>query len=128
MIVRIDPASAVPPYEQLRAQIAAMIASGVVPEGSRLPPIRQLARDLVVAEGTVARAFRELEREGWLETRRRHGSFARRPDAGLDPDIDEALRRAASEFALRVAQAGASRERALSAAQLALDAVLGAKA
>jgi DNA-binding transcriptional regulator YhcF (GntR family) len=124
MIVRIDPGSAVPPYEQLRAQIAATIASGVVPDGGRLPTIRQLARDLEIAEGTVARAYRELEREGWLETRRRHGSFARRPHGTRDLDADRALTRAASEFALRVAQAGGTRERALAAARTALDAVL----
>ena len=43
MIVRIDPDSHVPPYEQLCSQISMMAASGVLQRGSRLPAIRQLA-------------------------------------------------------------------------------------
>jgi DNA-binding transcriptional regulator YhcF (GntR family) len=123
VIVRIDAASAVPPYEQLRSQIADMIASGVVPEGSRLPTIRQLARDLGLADGTVARAYRELEREGWLEAQRRHGSFARKPEAARADDAARAVSDAASAFALRVAQTGADRRQALAAVRAALDAL-----
>lgn len=107
MIVRVDPNGAVPPYEQVRSQISEMIATGVVPVGSRLPTIRQLARDLGVAEGTIARSYRELERDGWIETRRRHGSFARRPASMPSVDPSESLRDAATAFAVRVAQAGA---------------------
>ena len=97
-----------------------MIASGVVEEGARLPTIRQLARDLGVAEGTVARAFRELEREGWIETRRRHGSFARRPQSAPPADLERAVAEAASAFAMRVAQVGADPTRALEVARAAL--------
>jgi DNA-binding transcriptional regulator YhcF (GntR family) len=120
MIVRVDPASAVPWYEQLRTQIAEMIASGVVAEGTRLPTIRQLARDLDMADGTVARAYRELERDGWIETRRRHGSFALRPRSAKPAAVERAVAEAASTFALRVAQVGADPGRALEAAREAL--------
>jgi DNA-binding transcriptional regulator YhcF (GntR family) len=106
VIVRIDPHGAVPPYEQVRSQVSEMIATGVVVEGSRLPTIRQLARDLRVADGTIARAYRELERDGWIETRRRHGSFAKRPATAAADDRDRALREAATAFAVRVAQTG----------------------
>ncbi|MGZ8581110.1 MAG: GntR family transcriptional regulator [Actinomycetota bacterium] len=107
MIVRIDPHGRVPPYEQVRVQISEMIATGVVAEGNRLPTIRQLARDLGVAEGTIARAYRELERDGWIETRRRHGSFAKRPASTPADERDRAIQEAATAFAVRVAQAGA---------------------
>jgi DNA-binding transcriptional regulator YhcF (GntR family) len=107
VIVRIDPRGAVPPYEQVRTQVSEMIATGVVVEGSRLPTIRQLARDLGVADGTIARAYRELERDGWIETRRRHGSFAKRQASTPAAERDRALREAATAFAVRVAQAGA---------------------
>jgi DNA-binding transcriptional regulator YhcF (GntR family) len=75
MMVRIDDGSSIPAFEQIQSQIAAMIGSSVLPVGSRLPTIRQLARDLQVAPGTVARAYRELERTGALATRGRHGTF-----------------------------------------------------
>lgn len=107
VILRLDLHAALPPYEQLRSQIAEMIASGVLADGSRLPTIRQLAADLGVADGTVARAYRELERDGWIEARRRHGSYVRHPDRLKATDRDEALREAATAFAVRVAQAGA---------------------
>lgn len=57
--VRVNTASPVPPYEQIRAQLATLIFSGRLPEGERLPTIRQLASDLALAAGTVARAYRE---------------------------------------------------------------------
>ena len=69
MILQLDPDSPVPPYEQLRSQITTMVATGVLPQGARLPPIRQLARDLGVATATIARVFRELERDQIITTR-----------------------------------------------------------
>ena len=49
MILSVDLDSPVPPYEQIRAQLTMMAASGVLPPGSRLPTIRQLAADLALA-------------------------------------------------------------------------------
>lgn len=74
MIV-IDPRSAVPPFEQLRLQLVAAIAGGELAPGSRLPTVRRLADDLGLAPGTVARAYRELESSGLIETHGRHGTF-----------------------------------------------------
>ena len=61
MILEVDPRSAVPPYEQLREQVTALVLAGALTPGDRLPSIRQLANDLGLAGGTVARAYRELE-------------------------------------------------------------------
>lgn len=63
-----------PPYEQLRRQLVALIEAGTLGEGARLPPVRQLAADLALATGTVARAYRELEKAGLLRTRRGAGT------------------------------------------------------
>jgi DNA-binding transcriptional regulator YhcF (GntR family) len=72
-----------PPYEQIRVQIARMINTGVLPVDARLPPIRQLAADLGVAANTVARAYRELETEGLVVSRVRHGTTAARAYAAF---------------------------------------------
>jgi len=48
---------------------------GTRPAGHRLPTVRQLAAELGLAPNTVARAYRELESRGVIETRGRHGSF-----------------------------------------------------
>ncbi|KUN08807.1 GntR family transcriptional regulator [Streptomyces yokosukanensis] len=72
--VRVDTTSPVPPYEQIRAQLAALISVGRLTEGERLPTVRQLAADLGLAAGTVARAYRELEAASLIRTRRGAGT------------------------------------------------------
>lgn len=120
MILRMDPSSPVPPYEQIRGQMTKMIKMGVLPAGTRLPAIRQLAADLGLAGGTVARAYRELEQVGFIVTRGRKGTFVL--DAAV-PHPDEGehrLNEAARTFALEAAQLGAAPGEALSAARSAL--------
>jgi DNA-binding transcriptional regulator YhcF (GntR family) len=80
VILTIEPAHRDPPYQQIRLQVLAAIAAGTLTNGSRLPTIRQLADDLDLAANTVARAYRELEADGAIETRGRKGTFVR--DAG----------------------------------------------
>lgn len=72
--VVVDPASAIPPYEQIRSQLEVLVRAGQLPPGTSLPTIRQLAHDLGLAPGTVQRAYRELEGAGLVETRRRGGT------------------------------------------------------
>ncbi|WP_028659964.1 GntR family transcriptional regulator [Nocardioides insulae] len=79
MDVSIDPEDGAPPYEQIRRQIEARITSGDLPVGERLPPVRRLADTLAVANGTVARAYRELEQAGLIETRGRAGTLVAGP-------------------------------------------------
>jgi len=78
--VRIDPRSDRPPYDQLRTQIIARIRDGRLPSGTRLPTVRDLARQLRMAVNTVARAYRELEMAGLVETRGRFGTYVARTD------------------------------------------------
>ncbi|MCS6712044.1 GntR family transcriptional regulator [Brachybacterium sp. EF45031] len=63
-----------PPYEQVRRQILEAVRIGALPVGSRLPTIRALARDLGLASGTIARAYKELEATGVLVTARGAGT------------------------------------------------------
>ncbi|WP_152190196.1 GntR family transcriptional regulator [Georgenia satyanarayanai] len=74
LVLTLDPDDRTPPYEQLRRQLADLLAAGRLAPGDRLPPLRQLAGDLGVAVGTVARTYRELEQEGLLVTRRGGGT------------------------------------------------------
>jgi GntR family transcriptional regulator len=121
LILSVDLDASVPPFEQIRAQIAAMAASGVLPPGTRLPPIRQLAADLGLAAGTVSRAYRELEAGGVLTAKGRHGSHIARPPI-LSPDERATrLRQAAAGYARLAAQLGASKDDALQTARTAID-------
>jgi len=69
----------VPPYEQVRSQIAAAVESGRLRPATQLPTVRRLAGDLGLAVNTVARAYRELELAGVVETRGRQGTFVAGP-------------------------------------------------
>ncbi len=72
--ITVDLASAVPPFEQVRSQLASLITSGSLAPGTRLPTMRDLAADLGIAVGTVTRAYRELENLGLVTSRRRVGT------------------------------------------------------
>ncbi len=122
-ILRIDLSRPVPPYEQLRAQIAGLIAAGHLPPGSRLASVRQLAADLALAPGTVARAYSELEAAGMLVTRRRGGTFVAAADPAAEAAAGEkqiALVRAADGYVAAVRALGLGDEAALAAVRQAI--------
>ncbi|WP_435746270.1 GntR family transcriptional regulator [Microbacterium sp. PMB16] len=89
-MITVDPTSAVAPFEQVRSQIADGIRSGRLEEGTRLPSIRQLAADLRVAAGTVAKAYAALEGEGLIESSRARGTRVRAGNAHADGVVDAA--------------------------------------
>jgi GntR family transcriptional regulator len=124
MILVINPDSPVPPFEQIRSQVTTMIASGVLLDGQRLPTIRQLASDLDLAGGTVSRAYRELERDGLIVTRGRHGTFVAAPRHRVaSPERERQLAAAAGAFAVQAAQLGVDPREALKVARKALESV-----
>ncbi|MER7370009.1 GntR family transcriptional regulator [Nonomuraea wenchangensis] len=115
MIV-IDAGSPVPPFEQLRAQLAGQIHDRTLAVGARLPTIRRLAADLGLAVNTVGRAYRELEEAGLIETRGRAGSYV----TAAGEETRERARRAAADYASTVAALGLGAEEALRIAEAAL--------
>ncbi|MCU1404139.1 MAG: GntR family transcriptional regulator [Glaciihabitans sp.] len=101
-MITLDPRSATPPFEQLRVQIITQITEGTLAAGTRLPTVRRLADDLAIAPNTVARAYRELEADGFIETRGRNGSFI-----NAQGDVSETQAQlAARAYADKVAQLG----------------------
>lgn len=75
MIIRVDAELPMPVYEQIREQVTRMAVAGTMPEGTRMPTIRQLANDLALAKGTVAKAYSLLEASGIVESRGHRGTF-----------------------------------------------------
>lgn len=74
--VSVDARSGLAPWRQIHDQLTALVDAGDLAAGARLPAIRRLARDLGVAPGTVARAYRELEAGGRVRTARGGGTVA----------------------------------------------------
>jgi DNA-binding transcriptional regulator YhcF (GntR family) len=116
MDIRVDPASATPPFAQVRAKIIALIDAGDLPTGTRLPPVRTLAADLGLAANTVARVYKELEEARFVETRGRAGTFV---SAGTDATRARAAD-AAAAFARAMHDLGVAPSDALDLARAAL--------
>lgn len=112
----IKPESSVPPFEQLRRQVIAAVRAEKLAVGARLPPVRALATELGLATNTVARAYRELEQDGVIETRGRNGSFV---SATGDPTHQQ-VQLAAVAFADRAKALGVDADEALSIVRSAL--------
>lgn len=114
--VAVDGASPVPPYQQVRERIAALAADGALAAGTRLPTVRELAGALGLAANTVARAYRELEQAGLVQTRGRHGTFVTHRAAGVPAQAQ----RLAAQYAEQTRRLGVAPAQALALVQAAL--------
>ena len=108
-MLTITTKSPTPPFEQLRLQLLEQIRSGELAAGTRLPTVRRLAEDLGIAPNTVARTYRELESDGFIETRGRNGTLV---SAQGDP-TEQQGQLAARAYAERITALGIDREVAL---------------
>jgi DNA-binding transcriptional regulator YhcF (GntR family) len=106
--VRVDQHAAKPLFDQLRTQIIDGIRDGKLSPGTRLPTVRELAGQMSLAVNTVARAYRELEAAGILETRGRFGTFVAR----IDP-ADTAMATAAHTFVSAARALGVEKSEAM---------------
>lgn len=114
----LDASSPEAPYEQVRAQIAALARAGELPTGHKLPTVRGLAEELGLAANTVAKAYRALESDGVIETRGRNGTFV----ASTGDATARELLEAALTFAHRAHRLGVDRPTAQAALTEALRA------
>jgi GntR family transcriptional regulator len=98
-VVVLDSTGPLPPYEQIRAQIAAWIAASRPQPGAALPSVRQLARDLGVAPNTIVRAYDELAHAGWIVAAPRKGYVvASVPPGAWDAERERRLRAAVADL------------------------------
>lgn len=75
MEIIISNSSDKPIYEQITSQIKRMIVAGELCEGSALPSMRLLAKELRISVITTKRAYADLERDGFIESVTGKGSF-----------------------------------------------------
>ena len=103
---RLDSGSGVPFYRQVIDQVLLAVADGRLRPGERLPTVRQLAVDLSVNLNTIARAYREMEIRGIVETQQGTGTFVANRKAekktaerrkALERLVDQALSGAAAQ-------------------------------
>ncbi|HQZ35735.1 MAG TPA: GntR family transcriptional regulator [Ilumatobacteraceae bacterium] len=114
-IVRIDADSPVPPFEQLRVQLSALIRAGELAAGSNLPTVRQLAADLELAKNTVVRAYRSLEQEGLVSADRRHGTTVNELPKPTRTQRQRLIAEATRRYLAELVQLDANHDEALAA-------------
>lgn len=117
MLIRIDPRSTEPLFEQVVFAVKSAVARGTAREGEKLPSVRELARDLAINPNTVVRAYEALERDGVVVRRQGAGVFLTGRGSDLATaerrkQLHELLRRAATE-AFHLGFVAADIERAL---------------
>lgn len=104
MKLRIQPGT-IPIYQQISDQIRRRVSAGRLEAGERLPSVRALADQLAVNANTVARAYRELERERFVVSRQGDGVFvADRSSPFLARDRRELLERAVDRLLVEAEQ------------------------
>jgi GntR family transcriptional regulator len=107
MEFKLDATSGVPLYRQIIDQVQAGLASGTLKAGSQLPTVRSVAVDLEINPNTVARAYRELEIRGVLETQQGTGTFiAHRLEVRDDLEQARKLDQLVTDLVTRVGAAG----------------------
>jgi len=74
-MLRIDPRSSTPIYEQIEFGVKELILKGALKGGEKLPSVREMASILTINPNTISKAYGELEREGIIETLRGKGTF-----------------------------------------------------
>jgi DNA-binding transcriptional regulator YhcF (GntR family) len=111
IVIRIDPQSSEVPSTQVKAAIMAAIVDGRLDAGSQLPPIRQLAGDLGLAANTVAKAYKDLEADGFVASNGRRGTVVLDLAAAAPEPMAQ---RAAEEFVTTVRRLGLDSATALS--------------
>jgi GntR family transcriptional regulator len=104
MYITIDERDRRPLYQQIVDEIKALIAAGELPEGSSLPPVRQVAADLGVNLNTVAYSYRQLQKQGLVKVR--HGAGAVVTSRLINETIEEQLRSQLATALTHLALAG----------------------
>lgn len=122
MWIHVDPTSGVPMYLQITEQVRSAAATGVLQEGETLPSVRELAVELAINPNTVARAYRELQREGVITVERGTGTrISPRPPAISDDEVATRLQGAARRLAIEAYSLGVSRHELARAVAKASD-------
>lgn len=101
-----------PIYEQIQTELRRLMLTGVLPPGSRLPSVRELAGQLAINPNTIQRAYNELEGEGYIYSVPGKGSFAAAV-AGADTERKKELLAKVREMLSELRYLGVTRKELL---------------
>ncbi len=119
---RVNGRAAAPPYQQIAQQVRQALRMGVLAVGDQLPSVREVVAATAVNPNTVLKAYRDLEREGLVEARAGHGTFARGRPPGPPPGTHARLGRGLTAWVREARAAGLDDEAIESLLRVALQA------
>ena len=85
----LNPNSETPLYLQIVEQTKLAIAKGYFSNGDKFPSVREISRNLLINQATVSKAFKELDRQGIIETKSGIGTFICFDDEKINDRVDE---------------------------------------
>ena len=85
-MVHLDYRDARPIYSQIEGGFREQIVAGILQPGDKIPSVRELATSLTINPNTIARAYRDLEQEGWIVTVPGKGCFVSQALPGRDKE------------------------------------------
>lgn len=85
----LNPNSETPLYLQIVEQTKLAIAKGYFSNGDKFPSVRELSRKLLINQATVSKAFKELDRQGIIETKAGIGTFICFDNEKINDRVDE---------------------------------------
>jgi GntR family transcriptional regulator len=106
----LDPRSGVAPYLQIVQQVKEALRLGLLDVGDQLPTVREVVAVLAINPNTVAKAYRDLEREGLVVARQGRGTFIASTLAAPSLEHHAALRRALERWLESAEEAGLDEE------------------
>lgn len=127
-MIHLDFRSAQPIYEQIVTQYKYLLLQGFLKKGDSIPSVRKLAMQLGITPGTVAKAYREMEQQGLVETVRGKGAFIagvpdNTPNEGVILKVKEELKAQCMELIYQ----GYGKEEIISLVEEIFDTLQGGK-
>lgn len=103
---QVDDNSDIPIWIQIRKRLVYLIRSGKLDENERLPSVRELSVQLGVTYNTINKVYQDLERDGFIFTRRGKGSYVAERTAYEALDIDDEVEALATDLVGRAFEKG----------------------
>ena len=107
--ITIDSDSGIPLWLQLRNRLIYLIASGRLKAGDKLPTVRELAVDLGVNYNTVSKVYQDIERDGYIVSKRGRGTFVHDKYRNASETADNAAESLADAFIQQCRELGVPR-------------------
>lgn len=127
-MIRLDFRSSQPIYEQIISQYKFLTLQGYLKSGDAIPSVRRLAVDLKITPGTVAKAYREMEKQGLIETLRGKGTFiAGIPEKVRDEGVINQVKEGLKEQCMELIYQGLNRSEIIRLIEDILEELQGGK-